>query len=58
MSTFIESDEWKKTELEEEIRVEKKYKILKSVTLEETSEQLSKKSKDLFEELFETSNDI
>ena len=53
MSTFIESDEWKKTELEEEIRVEKKVQnIKKAVTLEETSEQLSKKSKDLFEELF------
>ena len=50
MSTFIESDEWKKTELEEEIRVEKKVQnIKKAVTLEETSEQLSKKSKDLFE---------
>ena len=53
MSTFIEFDEWKKTELEEEIRVEKKVQnIKKAVTLEETSEQLSKKSKDLFEELF------
>ena len=41
------------TELEEEIRVEKKVQnIKKAVTLEETSEQLSKKSKDLFEELF------
>ena len=53
MSTFIESDEWKKTELEEERKVEKKVQnIKKAVTFEETSEQLSKKSKDLFEELF------
>ena len=53
MSTVIESDEWKKTEIEEERKVEKKVdNIKKAVTLEETSKQLSEKSKDLFEELF------
>ena len=53
MSTFIESDEWKKTELEEERKVEQKVdNIKKAVSFEETSKQLSEKSKDLFEELF------
>ena len=53
MSTFIESDEWKKTEMVEEQRVEKSVeKIKKAVTMKETSDELSQKSKDLFNELF------
>ena len=53
MSTFIESDEWKKTEMVEEQKVEKSVeKIKKAVTMKETSDELSQKSKDLFNELF------
>jgi len=53
MSTFIESDEWKKTEMVEEQKVEKSVeKIKKAVTMKETSDELSQKSKDLFDELF------
>ena len=53
MSTFIESDEWKRTEMVEEQKVEKSVeKIKKAVTMKETSDELSQKSKDLFDELF------
>ena len=52
-ASHIEYDEWKRGELQEEIKVEKKVEnIKKAVTMEETSEQLSQKSKDLFDELF------
>jgi hypothetical protein len=53
MATHIEYDEWKRGEEQEEIKVEKKVEnIKKAVNMEDTSEQLSAKSKDLFEELF------
>ena len=53
MATKIEYDEWKRGEIQEEVKVQKKVEnIKKAVTMEETSEQLSKKSKDLFDELF------
>jgi len=53
MATHIEYDEWKRGEEQEEIKVEKKVEnIKKAVNMEDTSEQLSEKSKDLFEELF------
>ena len=53
MSTYIEHDEWKRSEEQEEIKVQGRVKnIKKAVTMEETSEQLSQKSKDLFNELF------
>ena len=52
-ASHIEYDEWKRGELQEEIKVEKKVEnIKKAVTMEETSDQLSQKSKDLFDELF------
>ena len=53
MATHIEYDEWKRGEEQEEIRVELNVEnIKKAVTMEETSDQLSQKSKDLFDELF------
>ena len=52
-ASHIEYDEWKRGEIQEEIKVEKKVEnIKKAVTMEETSDQLSQKSKDLFDELF------
>ena len=53
MATHIEYDEWKRGEMQEEVKVQKNVdNIKKAVTLEETSEQLSTKSQDLFNELF------
>ena len=53
MATKIEYDEWKRGEIQEEVKVQKKVEnIKKAVTMDETAEQLSKKSKDLFDELF------
>ena len=53
MATHIEYDEWKRGEEKEEIKVQGRVdNIKKAVTMEETSEELSKKSKDLFDELF------
>jgi hypothetical protein len=53
MATKIEYDEWRQGEVEEEVKVQAKVdNIKKAVTMEETSEQLSQKSKDLFDELF------
>ena len=53
MATHIEYDEWKRGEEQEEIRVEQNVEnIKKAVTMDETSDQLSQKSKDLFDELF------
>jgi predicted HD phosphohydrolase len=53
MATHIENDKWKSAEQQEEIKVQENVEnIKKAVTMEETSEQLSQKSKDLFEELF------
>ena len=53
MATHIEYDEWKRGEEQEEIRVELNVEnIKKAVTMEETSDQLSQKSKDLFDDLF------
>ena len=53
MATHIEFDEWKRSEEEEEVRVQGNVEnIKKAVTMEETSDQLSQKSKDLFNELF------
>ena len=53
MATHIEFDEWKRSEVEEEVRVQGNVEnIKKAVTMEETSDQLSQKSKDLFNELF------
>ena len=44
-------DEWRQGEVEEEVKVQAKVdNIKKAVTMEETSEQLSQKSKDLFDE--------
>ena len=52
-ASHMEYDEWKRGQLQEEIKVEKKVEnIKKAVTMEETSDQLSQKSKDLFDELF------
>ena len=53
LATHVEYDEWKRGELEEEQKVEKSVEKIKgAVTIEEVSEQLSEKSKDLFDELF------
>ena len=53
MATHIEYDEWKRGEEQEEIKVQKNVEnIKKAVTMEETSDQLTQKSKDLFNELF------
>ena len=53
MATHIENDEWKRAEQQEEIRVQGNVEnIKKAVTMDETSEQLTQKSKDLFNELF------
>jgi len=53
MATHIEYDEWKRSQEQEEVRVQSNVEnIKKAVTLEETSEQLTEKSKDLFNELF------
>ena len=52
-ASHIEYDEWKRGEVQEEVKVQKNVdNIKKAVTLEETSEQLSSKSQDLFNELF------
>ena len=53
MATHIENDEWKRAEQQEEIRVQGNVEnIKKAITMDETSEQLTQKSKDLFNELF------
>ena len=53
MATHIEGDEWKRAEQQEEIKVQGNVEnIKKAVTMKETSEELSQKSKDLFNELF------
>ena len=53
MATHIEADMWKRGEIDEEIKVEQNVEnIKKAVTMNETAEQLSQKSKDLFDELF------
>ena len=53
MATHIEYDEWENSQKQEEIKVQGNVEnIKKAVTMKETSEELSKKSKDLFEELF------
>ena len=53
MATLIEHDNWKSVEQQEEIKVQENVEnIKKAVNMKETSEELSKKSKDLFEELF------
>ena len=53
MATHIEYDEWKRGEQQEEIKVQGNVEnIKKAVNMKETSEELSKKSKDLFDELF------
>ena len=53
MATHIEHDNWKSAEQQEEIKVQGNVEnIKKAVTMKETSEELSQKSKDLFEELF------
>ena len=52
-ASHIEHDEWKQSQIREEIKVEKKVEnIKKAVTMEETSDQLTQKSKDFFDELF------
>ncbi len=52
-TTRIEYEDWKRGEEQEEIKVQGRVEnIKKAVTMEETSEQLSQKSKDLFNELF------
>ena len=52
-TTRIEYEDWIRENSKEEIKVQGRVdNIKKAVTMEETSEQLSKKSKDLFEELF------
>tara|TARA_Y100001938_G_scaffold149726_1_gene237662 strand:+ start:923 stop:1699 length:777 start_codon:yes stop_codon:yes gene_type:complete len=53
LATHVEYDEWKRGELEEEQRVQESVEKIKEATNnEDISEQLSEKSKDLFEELF------
>jgi len=53
MATHIEYDEWENSQKQEEIKVQGNVEnIKKAITMKETSEELSKKSKDLFEELF------
>ena len=53
MATHIEHDNWKSVEQQEEIKVQENVEnIKKAVNMKETSEELSKKSKDLFEESF------
>ena len=53
MATHIEYDEWKRSEEQEDVKVQGRVdNIKKAVTMKETSEQLNKKSKDLFDELF------
>jgi len=53
MATKIEYDEWKRSEEQEDVKVQGRVdNIKKAVTMKETSEQLNKKSKDLFDELF------
>ena len=52
-ATHIEYDEWKRSEEQEDVKVQGRVdNIKKAVTMKETSEQLNKKSKDLFDELF------
>ena len=53
MATHIEYDEWENSQKQEEIKVQGNVEnIKKAITMKETSEELSKKSKDLFNELF------
>jgi len=53
MATHIEYDEWENSQKQEEIKVQGNVEnIKKAITMKETSEELSKKSKDLFDELF------
>ena len=53
MASHIEYDEWKRGEEEVEIKVQSNVEnIKKAVTMKETSEELSNKSRDLFDELF------
>ena len=53
MATHIEYDEWENSQKQEEIKVQGNVEnIKKAVTMKETSEELSQKSKDLFNELF------
>ena len=53
MATHIEYDEWENSQKQEEIKVQGNVdNIKKAVTMKETSEELSKKSRDLFDELF------
>ena len=53
MATHIEYDEWKRGEIEEEQKVQESVERIKeAATTNEVSEQLSEKSKDLFDELF------
>ena len=52
-TTRIEYEMWIKEEQQEEVKVQKNVENIKNaVTMKETSEQLSQKSKDLFNELF------
>ena len=53
MATHIEHDNWKSVEQQEEIKVQENVEnIKKAVNMKETSEELSNKSIDLFDELF------
>ena len=52
-TTRIEYEDWIRDNTKEEIKVQGRVEnIKKAVTMEETSEQLTQKSKDLFNELF------
>ena len=52
-TTRIEYEDWIRANTKEEIKVQGRVEnIKKAVTMEETSEQLTQKSKDLFNELF------
>ena len=52
-TTRIEYEDWIRANKKEEIKVQGRVEnIKKAVTMEETSEQLTQKSKDLFNELF------
>ena len=52
-TTRIEYEDWIRENTKEEIKVQGRVdNIKKAVTMEETSEQLTQKSKDLFDELF------
>ena len=52
-TTRIEYEDWIRENTKEEVKVQGSVEnIKKAVTMEETSEQLTQKSKDLFNELF------